>query len=262
FDSRSNTPIIIEDYLDIMMLTPVTVGVATQEQIESIRPKFRYFKENPAYWLEWPSFMFPFAEAAWNVGEREFIAQVIADTANRIYARLDERELQPVGDADTGLPPQYNYRIPGVSDEFWPLEADNPGGCENYGWGATLPMHIIRNVIGFREVDTLDRDQFVLAPAVPAHMAQPGRTYGISNLLFRGTRNDVTYRVVGRGEIVVGLTCRSRALKTVTVTDQEGRIVAETPVAAQDVALNFDGISGGLYTVTVGPPRASQAGAC
>lgn len=25
--------------------------------------------------------------------------------------------------------------------------AGNPGGCENYGWGATLPMNIIRNVI-------------------------------------------------------------------------------------------------------------------
>ena len=39
-----------------------------------------------------------------------------------------------------------------MANEFWPVDFRPPGG-ENYGWGAILPMFIIRNIIGFHESD-------------------------------------------------------------------------------------------------------------
>ena len=68
FDSRNNKPIIIENYFDVMMLTPLTVGLATPEQMEKMRPRLAYFQKNPLFWLEWPSFMYAYAEAVWNAG--------------------------------------------------------------------------------------------------------------------------------------------------------------------------------------------------
>ena len=39
FDVRTDQPIILEDYVDIMMLIPLSCGIATPEQIEAIKPK-------------------------------------------------------------------------------------------------------------------------------------------------------------------------------------------------------------------------------
>ena len=258
FDARTNDPIIIEDYYDVMMLTPVAFGIATKEQMQALKPKFEYFRKNPRHWLEWPSFLFPFSEAAWNAGLREFIAEVLVDIGKRIYSRLDVRELQPVGDFNTGLPEKYNYRIPGVSNEFWPLEfadltlpAGNPGGCENYGWGATFPTLVIRNIIGFRESGILEKDQFLLAPALPPSLFEGGKAYSITNLLFRGTTNDISYEVIDNQNILIKLKCRSRPPRSIRVADEEGRVVANTVTPTEMAELLFSGINGAIYTVTL-----------
>ena len=255
FDDRNDTPIIIDDYYDIMMLTPVTVGVATEEQIEAIRPRFQFFKDNPKFWLEWPSFMFPFAEAAWNIGERRFIASVIIDTGNRIYERTDRRTIQPVGREDTGLPEEYNYRIPGVAREYWPLREEDTGGCENYGWGATLPMHIVRCVIGFREMADLAADRFALAPAFPDEMAGPGKEYGMSNLRYRGTRFDVSYRFKSAGKIEATLSTHADSPITVTVRGEDGGVLAEGASDSHELTLSYGCGNGDLCAVEVGRRR-------
>jgi len=240
------------------MFTPAALGIATKEQMDALKPKFEYFRKNPRHWLEWPSFLFPFSEAAWNVGLRLFIAEVIADIGKRVYGRLDVRELQPVGDFNTGLPEKYNCRIPGVSNEFWPLEfsdlrlpAGNPGGCENYGWGATFPTLVIRNIIGFRESEMLDKDQFMLAPALPPGMFQPGKTYSMTNLRFRGTNNEVSYKVVDKQNLSIALICKSESPRSITVTDEAGRIVVQTQSPTKVAGLSFNGINGALYIVTM-----------
>lgn len=92
----------------------------------------------------WPSFWQIFSETAWHAGQSMLLSEKIAE---RTYQRIDRRERLPVRNFDTSLPPRYNYRIPGVAMEFWPVDEDNPGGCENYGWGATLPALILRNII-------------------------------------------------------------------------------------------------------------------
>jgi hypothetical protein len=64
-DWRNNpvSPIVLPDYYDIMMLAPLAVNIATKDQISSVAKRLDYFVNNPQFWLEWPSFIFPFTEA-------------------------------------------------------------------------------------------------------------------------------------------------------------------------------------------------------
>jgi hypothetical protein len=126
FDARNEEPIIVEDYYDIMMFLPVTLGIASQNQMQELIPKFHHFRDNPRHFLEWPSFLFPFTEAAWRTGLRMFTAGEVLKIGNRIYPRLDERDIQPVliRSYEKVLPAEYSFRIPGVSDEFQPLSLE------------------------------------------------------------------------------------------------------------------------------------------
>lgn len=251
WDSRSNKPVILKDYWDIMMLAPLTVNIATPEQIEGVKPRFDYYRQNPLFWLEWPSFMFHFTEAAWNAGLREFDAGIVVDTGDRIYPRIDGRTLQSLGGVKTNLPPQYAFRIPGVTDEFWPINEDNPGGCENYGWGATLPGLVIRNVIGFRESPGPARNEFVLAPAIPDRMAQPGRKYGITNLRFRGLRTDAMYEVASPKELRVKLTMTSNRFQSMKVLDDSRKILVSAAISGAPEIVSFLARNFAPYTIVL-----------
>jgi len=263
-DARNNQPIFLKDieafgkiqenYYDIMMLTPVALGIATPDQLEGIVPKLEHFKQHRKFWLEWPSFWQIFSEAAWNAGQRMLLSELIAEVADRTYARIDRRELLPVRNFDTGLPPQYNYRIPGVAMEFWPIDEENPGGCENYGWGATLPALILRNIIGFREGDDAGGNAFLLAPALPSTACAPGRNYGARNLRFRQGRFDVNCTVMQDDQLEIELTCRLDSPVPVEIADDEGRRVAGLDGSACEGQIRVRGRNGAVYTVTMGSP--------
>lgn len=193
FDGRTGLPIMPPGYFDVMMFLPLSVGVATPEQCEEIRPMFQRFADHPTPFLEWPSFLFPFSEAASNANERQVCAEVLADIADRVYSRSCSRALLPVGNIDVGLPPEYHYRIPGVSGEFWPVEPHEQirNGAECYGWGATFPTLLIRNLLGFRERG----DGFELCPVLPKRLLVPGRRYAFRGLSWRGRSMDLEMEV-------------------------------------------------------------------
>ena len=251
FDARNNQPIILKDYYDVMMLYPVAAGIATAEQMKAIAPRFKYFSSHPEFWLEWPSFMLPFSEAAWNTGLREFLATVIAGTAARVYSRTDERKTRSIAPFNSTLPMQYQYRIPGIANEFWPISADNPGGCENYGWGATLPALIIRNVIGFREFDDPRREEFQLAPAFPVDMMKPGSVYGITNLAFHGSSTNVDYHVKDGGALQVELTTRRATGKLPSlVKNLAGKAIATYKQRGNQASARFEAKNGEMYIIS------------
>lgn len=192
FDARTGLPILLPDYLDVMMLLPVSLGLATADQIESVKPKFLWFLEHPKHWLEWPSFLFCFTEAGWNAGSKKEMSTLVAQTADRVYARTNGREPIAIGRHPANMPDPFNYRIPGTSNEFWPVDGELPScGAEAYGWDATLPTLILRNVLGFRE----HRDGFTLEPNLPESLLVTGREYRVSDLRFRDRRFDVVLRV-------------------------------------------------------------------
>jgi len=225
FDSRTNSPIILKDYFDVMMFTPVAFNLATTEEIDELIPMFKYFEDNPKHWLEWPSFIQVFSEAAWYAGNRKFLSNFIANTANRIYPHIDNNNLLPVGNHRTDLPEKYNYRIPGVANEFWPIDLaeGNPGGCENYGWGATMPALIIRNIIGFRELDNKKKTGFSLSPSIPDDLLVTGKVYAISNINFQDLKLSVSYKVEHSNAIAVEIKFSTDVQDRIVLTDGHGK---------------------------------------
>lgn len=258
WDGRDNRPFLIEGYHDVMMLVPLSVGVATPEQIEGVRPKFEIFSQNPTPFLEWPSFWLPFSEAGWNAGLRMFVAEELVKVGDRIYARTDARAISPVSERyPDRLPAPYSYRIPGVASEFWPVDLHGHpilNGCENYGWGATFPSLVIRNLIGFREDPTRTADPtqtsgFLLAPALPEAAFTPGKTYGIRNLRYRDCRIDVRYTVAAGGRLAVRLTATRDAGGPIRVLDQGGQSIAAAGGPGKTFVLDFPAANGAIYTV-------------
>lgn len=212
-DARTGAPIILKDYFDMMMLSPLTCNVATKQQMDAIRPMFSFFNENHNGGLDWPPGILTFVEAAWNAGELMPAAEVVFKTANRIYGRIDARTVL-FNDSTQ----QYSYRIPGVANEFWP-SAEIPPGGENYGWGATLPMEILRSIIGFREKDD---DEFILAPAIPKELNKIGKTYSVNHLTYRNISFALKYSVNSAETLTAIIEFASPVNKIISVKDDKG----------------------------------------
>jgi len=260
FDVHTGRPIILEDYYSVMMLAPLSFGLATTQQTAGSEGVFRYFRDNGRFWLEWPSFLFPFSEAAWNAGQRRLLSEILVNSGRGIFPGMDSREALYVEPRDApGLPLQYSYRLPGVAAEWWPYLREGEDaerepwsrGCENYGWGATFPTLLIRNLIGFRETDHLDKDCFRLCPALPHKQFKQGKTYGIANLNYREARIDVQYKVMQDDKINIKLRCRNENGIRVLVRNEEGQIKAESDDYSKVIRLKFRGDNYQVYTVTL-----------
>ena len=141
---------------DAAQSAPAFCGVATPEQKNRMAATLRQMyedslrrgKESATGWddgLNWSSVMLPYLESLWAAGQDALLADVIATIAERIYPSMDRRSVEP-SDAGSKRPA---LGWPGVSCEIW--GAHGAFGGEGYGWGAVLPAHIIRSVIGFRE---------------------------------------------------------------------------------------------------------------
>ena len=249
FDARNNQPIVLKDYYDIMMFLPASLNIATPKQMTDLTPMFYHFRDNPIHFMEWPSFLFPFTEAAYNAGLKIFNAIEIAKIGNRIYPHYDERNVQPIliKSFEKMLPEKYSYRIPGVSDEFWPISKTNPGGCENYGWGATFQTLVIRNIIGFRE--SADENGFWLSPTLPDNLVKENMVLGIRNLNFRGSRLDIHYALKKNDKIEAQLKISSEFPCTVKILNNKDKVVLSSNEDSKDHNLKFLIKNGEVYRV-------------
>jgi len=247
FDSRDNRPIILKDYYDVMMLYPLAAGIATSEQGSALTQRLEYFAENPRFWLEWPSFLFPYTEAAWNAGQRLLAGEVVWRTADRAYRRTDARQTKSIAPFESTLPAEYQFRIPGIANEFWALDAENPGGCENYGWGATLPTLILRNIVGFREFEDPGKNAFILAPALPSALMKAGARYEVKNLRIRPITTRVAFEVLDTSQMKIRLEVTGTA-KSVAVSGAKGEALATVGLVSGQASLDFLAINGAVYT--------------
>ena len=240
-DARNGKPILLKEYYDVMMLTPLACKVATPDQIEQVKPMFHYFASNRR--LEWPPGVFTFTEAAWNAGEREIASQVVVSTANRVYERTD---MKTILFSDS----LFSYRIPGVANEFWPSDFV-PAGGENYGWGATLPLYIIKNIIGFRESSHQRVKGFTLAPMLPKKYMQSGMSYTIRNLHYLNFTFDVTYTVQNENEFLVSLKYYASTPLSFSVLDERGKELYILKENMMSRSFTFDGVNGNVYQIRI-----------
>ncbi|TAN23068.1 MAG: hypothetical protein EPN33_06140 [Acidobacteria bacterium] len=194
FNTRDGKPIVLHNPptgqlgREVGQCAPIFLGQATAAQMQAMRPLLREYRARPQYFLEWPSFVLPYIESLWTAGEHAFAAEVVRDIAERVYASTDRRQ-----------PGHDGLGWPGVSCEMWALKGALGG--EGYGWGATLPAHILRSVVGFRE--TTDSLRLELSPNLPEELAQAGRSYAVRNLRLGSDRLDVRYDVRAGGEVRV-----------------------------------------------------------
>jgi hypothetical protein len=224
WDARTGRPIILPEHVDVMMLAPLTCGVANEAQVRGVLPTVRSALRDKPGWLQWPPALQTFAEAAWHGNFRPEAAEEIARIADRVYARTDARNIRIVDPKDP-----FAYRVPGVANEFWPLQ-DSLAGGENYGWGATLPVHIILTIMGLREYEDNRKAGFTVAPALPERFRKAGLRLGLSGFRYLNRRYDISF-APGAGDVVeITVSAVGPDPVACEVVDRAtGRIVSKSP---------------------------------
>jgi hypothetical protein len=223
------------------MLAPFTCRLADSAQIAGIRSKLKYILENPK-WLAWPPKVLAYTEAAAYAGVPEFAGDAITTIADRVYRRTD---FQHVTYRDADHP--YHYRIPGIACEYWPVE-QRPAGGEAYGWGATLPLFIIRHIVGFGEEGSREGNGFYLQPEFSQSLLKEGKHFGITNLHYRALHLDINYLIEDDQQMVVDINIRTPKSIDCTVTNENGETL--TGMAGEnDLNLRFKGRIGQKFYV-------------
>lgn len=234
---------------DPSQAAPAFCGVATDEQKQRILPTLRAMfeklkaqgsKDVPQgnFSLDWSSFVLPFLESAWSAGDGELVAATVELIADRIYTSMDRRVVAGPAGPD-GKPRHLGW--PGVSCEVW--GASGAFGGEVYGWGAVMPAHIIRNLMGLRETE--DARRLTLAPSFGSSLADRGKSYGIAGFSYGTHRIDLAY-TFGEGE---KLRAEARGTGGIqAITDSSGR-----PLRLEQANGNcrFDVANHQRYTVTL-----------
>ncbi|MBV9145834.1 MAG: hypothetical protein JO065_07940, partial [Acidobacteria bacterium] len=128
------------------------------------------------------------------------------------------------------------------------------GGGEGYGWGAVLPAHIMRNIIGARESEK--QDAFWLCPNLPAEFMIPFKRYVLRNWQYGDLKLMIRYSVESeQGEIladIIGLPAGNRN----AVFDQNGKPMQN--INAGPTAFSFTAKNRQRYQVKPGLPRDRQ----
>jgi len=187
--------------------------------------------------------LFAFVEAAWNAGMPDAGAEATATTADRVYERTDARHIFFDDKEDP-----FSYRIPGIANEFWPV-AQVPAGGQNYGWGATLPMNIIRSIVGFRETSGQWHQEFSLTPCLPASWVKQGKQFVIRNLHYQDATFDVTYHCEDKDTMRISLAYRSIHPIAFVVLDKSGREMVKTGDLKTIGSVEFRGQNRLIYGV-------------
>jgi hypothetical protein len=198
FDTRS-MQLVTTTQPDPSQAAPAFCGVATEEQKRRLLPTLHKMldgmcagsvtkEEDGSYALNWSSFMLPYLESAWAAGDFNLAARATESTAQRIYTTMDRREVH--GRDEKNIYSGLGW--PGVSCEVWGCRGSFGG--EGYGWGAVLPAHIIRTLMGFRETAT--QGEFTLCPNLTPALVEAGKEYAIHGLRYGKGRFNLTVQVL------------------------------------------------------------------
>lgn len=220
FDTRTMQPVTSVGR-DAGQAAPIFCGLTNSNQTASMVPTLREISassqdgkialgQNP---LIWPSLALPYFEALWVAQEFELLAEDVYLVADRIYTSMDRREV-----TEDPKKPHARLGWPGVSCEMW----GNSGavGGEAYGWGAVMPAHIIRNLVGIRE--TSDPNLILLSPNLPKALMVPGKTYVLENMPLGPNLLSVQYYVRNGDELEIQGTWPG----AIHVEDATGKILA------------------------------------
>jgi hypothetical protein len=210
---------------DPSQAAPAFCDIATEEQKKLIAPTLRKMFETMQAQkqieassaddaLNWSSFVLPFLESAWSSGDKELASMTVEAICDRIYTSMDRRSIDDA--SSDAKRPRLGW--PGVSCEIW--GAHGAFGGEVYGWGAVMPAHIVRNLIGFRESE--DAEQFVLSPGFGPLLAGAGKQYGIAGLPYVQQRISVQFTFLDARSLEFEITA-PESVRILSVTDAAGQ---------------------------------------
>jgi len=187
--------------------------------------------QNP---LMWSSLLLPYIESLWTARQLDLSAEVVYTVAERIYTSMDRRN----PDASAG---KRHLGWPGVSCEVWFPEG--AGGGEGYGWGAVMPAHIIRNLLGIRETD--HAEHLMITPNIPEAFQIAGRAYGVDTLPLKCGPLSISYKLAEQGAMQITGKCGSGAMR---VENAESGARISTGV---DGKFSFNGQNRQSYRLTI-----------
>ena len=248
FDTRSMKLVNVPER-DPSQAAPAFCGIATESQKKQLLPTLRKMYEDMLAQaqipessadnaLNWSSFVLPFLESAWSSGDSELASKTVENICERIYASMDRRVLRTDAKA-----PRLGW--PGTSCEIW--GAHGAFGGEVYGWGAVMPAHIIRNLIGFRETEAVD--QIILSPGFSPLLSGTGKQYGISRLPY------------GRQWISLHFTFENdRNLRAEIELPQDVRVLSVTEIDGQPKRVEREGGRWQFKAANFGRYRVKFAG--
>lgn len=241
---------------DLGQVAPIFCGIASDQQTQKMRPALRKFytdslarqplKAGFEDWqdgLHWSSLVLPYVESLCSAGELELVSQVIHSIVDRVYKSTDRRALGYSWDENKPSAKAPGLGWPGVSCEIW--GAQGAYGGEGYGWGAVLPAHIIRNLIGFRDPEK--PDELPLLPNLPAGFMAVGKTYRIRNLQYREASLTLEIEVLDSAHIRI-MGAWTEPLRTLAVTIDGG---ANVPLEATGRSWQFKGENRRQYTIHI-----------
>ena len=234
---------------DLGQVAPVFTGIASAEQREKMRAALgKFYADSMATrlpanedWqdgLHWSSLVLPYIESLWVAGDNELVSQVIETIAERIYTSMDRRQVAPPS-SEGGQAQKLGW--PGVSCEVW--GGQGAYGGEGYGWGAVLPGHILRSLVGFR--DPLRPDELPITPNLPSSFMVAGKAYRVTNMRYREQVLDLTLHALDTKRVrVEGVW--SGSIRSFSVKDGSG---ANVPLQGSGSAWQFEGVNRQSYFV-------------
>jgi hypothetical protein len=241
---------------DVGQVAPVFCGIASDEQKQKMRPALLKFLSDSLAgrqavpgaedWqdgLHWSSLVLPYVESLWAAGEIELVSQVIHAIAERVYTSMDRHSVANPSTDGNHVAAGEKLGWPGVSCEVW--GGHGAYGGEGYGWGAVLPAHIIRCLIGFR--DPLQSDELPLAPNLPDSFMVGGRTYRVLNLQYRGAFLELAIHVLDSRRVRVEGSW-SGSVRSAAVKDAKG---AEVSLQGTGSNWEFEGANHQQYFVRI-----------
>ncbi len=254
FDTR-NGQLVTSVGRDVGQVAPVFCGIASDDQKRKMRPALQKFLSDSLEgrkavgaedWqdgLHWPSLVLPYVESLSAAGENGLASQVIQAIAERVYTSVDRRSVTNPSTEGKPLASGEKLGWPGVSCEVW--GGHGAYGGEGYGWGAVLPAHIIRTLIGVR--DPRQADELQLAPNLPDSFMVSGRSYRIVNLQYRVALLELAIHVLDPQRVRVEGTW-SGSVRSVAVKDGKGASVA---LQGTGSAWQFEGGNHQHYVVRI-----------
>jgi hypothetical protein len=225
------------------------IGSTLQKMYDEMQAQERQPKSSADNALDWSSFVLPYLESTWACGQQELASATVESICERVYTSMDRHSLGKT-ESEGITHPRLGW--PGTSCEVW--GPHGAFGGEVYGWGAVMPAHIVRNIVGFRETQFPNR--FALGPGFGSKLAGAGKRYRLEGLRYASHVIDLDFSFADELSLLITLTVLGGS-PSLSVSDASG-----TPLKTkrEGSAWQFEAKNFTVYALELSVGRPQMAG--